>query len=156
MKYNLTKTLFTLCFFAFILLMCQSCNKSYEREDSLVRYTKEKNYKFDNQQDYYLLVLRDIRLSCSATKYGYNKELAISYAIDKIKNKPIYILLDNQRLYIKLLSSYAPFKNLHFTLENPEVMDQYGFYFAPYLFRIKNNKIKEWSNISKYAKTPDQ
>jgi len=138
-----------------IIIFCFSisCKKKYEREKLLNLYIAENKGKFNNCNSFYLLVIRNIELTCSATKYGFNKDLAISYTLNNAKrNINIFVLSDYKLSLLKLSTSYSNYKNLYFIYEDPIKMDQYGFYYSPYIFEIKNYKLIYWSNIEKYSK----
>jgi len=138
-----------------IIIIClfSSCKKKFERENLLNLYIAENKSKFNNYNSFYLLVIRNIELTCSAQKYGYNKDLALSYTLSNVKrNLKIFVLSDNKLSLLKLSASYSNYKNLYFVYENPIKMDQYGFYYSPYLFEIKNYKLYHWNNIEKHSK----
>lgn len=136
-----------------ISLVFSSCTKKYEREKLLNLYINRNKSKFSYEDSFYLLVLRNFELSCSATKYGYNKDLALSFTLNNIKgNLKIFVLSDNKISLLKLSTSYSNYKNLYFVYDNPNKLDQYGFYYSPHLFQIKNYKLYYWSNIEKYSR----
>lgn len=138
-----------------IFIVFSSCKKKYERKELLNRYIVENKNKFSSNS-FYLLVLRNFELSCTASKFGYSKDLALSYTLNKVKNdSKIYVLTDNKLSILKLSARYSNYRNLYFIYEDQIIMDRFGFYYSPYLYQIKKYKLYEWNNIDKFSKLPD-
>jgi hypothetical protein len=129
--------------------------KKYERKELLNRYIVENKNKFSSNS-FYLLVLRNFELSCTASEFGYSKDLALSYTLNKVKKgSKIYVLTDNKLSILKLSARYSNYRNFYFIYEDQIIMDRFGFYYSPYLYQIKNYTLYDWNNIDKYCKLHD-
>ncbi len=133
--------------FISVVFLTESCKSKYDREDLIVKYLENNSERFNNESNFYLLTLRDFKLTCAMSAYGYNKDSLINFIADSLQNQKLYILTDDVYVISNFKKSTIN-QNIYFVKELYIEMEKYGFYYMPYLFQIKNNSIKRWKKLN--------
>lgn len=134
--------LIAICLFTFLSI---SCRQNYPDEDLIIRYTVENSIKFDNNNEFSIIVMRTPVLSCGAglQKYNYTHVLENS---KKEFEPPVYVLYDFELILFDIDSSL--YENFHQIKGSSFVLDSYAFPYTPTSFQIKNKKIVKWKEFS--------
>ncbi len=133
-------------FLIFVTLIIQACqNKQrYENEDLLFRYLDGFQKEKIHDIEYNLITLRSKNLCASC--YSLSLDTLLKTIVDSNSTKPLYVLFDEEMLFIKSKIRYGNKVNCLFSGDVD--LDKYGIEKAyPYRFYIKSEKIINWEKI---------
>lgn len=150
MKHNSILAFLFICVFCFQILSCQ---EKFKDEDLILLYVKENLSKFDRNKDFYILILRNVPLTCASSIYGYDADFVIDKVKDSLNTEKLYLLYENDYFIADARNKFTN-GNLHFVKETTDILDSYAFPYTPHLFHIKNNSIKSWKEV--YYKPKDK
>lgn len=125
---------------ALLILFC-SCKKKYPNEDLIIRYTVENAKRFENKNEFSVLIIRTPLLSCAASLENHDYKSILSETKQNFVH-PLFIISDwDLSLYGIDSVLYKDYSQI---IECPFVLDKYAYPYTPTAFRIKNNTIVTW------------
>jgi len=143
MKFNFLSIIALLFVLSFFNLSCQP---KFKDEDLIIRYLNENEDKFEKNDEFHVLVLRHLQLSCSAAHFGYDVNLTITRVKDSLQADRLFLLFDSEQ-YLMIIQNQFPTDSLKFILDSPQTLDEYAFPYTPHIFHIKGNKIRDWKEV---------
>lgn len=136
--------IFITSLFLFISCNNKSLENKYENEDLLFKYLENHQKNNIDEDEYSLLIMRS-KFIC-ASCYHFNLDTLLQIIIDTNQIKPLFVLFDEEKLYLSKKEFYRNKINTLFSqnddLESYGIMNSY-----PYFFHIKDKKIIRWQKI---------
>jgi hypothetical protein len=127
-----------------LMFGCQSKSK-YNRESMFLKYLGDNRDKF-GQEEYNILVLRDLKTTCTESYLNYQIDEIVIRVADSLKEEKVFIISDNPYVHLGL-KILLKRDNLIFIKEDSKDMIKYGFLLKPTLFKIRQNKISKWKYL---------
>jgi hypothetical protein len=133
-----------LCVFSILILFTSCENTQYEKEDLVLKFIKDNNELIKQEDGYYLLILRDLQMTCAQNHLGYQVDNVLTSVSDSLFENDINVISDDNYVNIGARMFFSNRKHIHFVPISYQEMDKYGFLRDPILFHIKDERILEW------------
>jgi hypothetical protein len=139
----MVRYVFVLILIIFLSNSCKRENVAYPRKKLLENYLSGRSDVYKRFDNYYLLVIRDLKTTCTEQYLNYQIDELVVKIVDSLKDNHVIILSDigyvNTGLRLLMQND-----NVIFLKEGTLTMEDYGFFMKPTLFHICNLKLLEW------------